>query len=212
MKNSLLAALVIITFYSCSEVENQQKLPVLGRERIVEREVNGQKVYDTIQHQIADFAFFNQDSSLVTNETLAGKVYVADFFFTSCPTICPIMKKEMLRVYDAYEDSAEVMIVSHTIDPEYDTVGLLRQYASSLGVSSEKWHFLTGDQDEIYELGEQSYMSIMAEDEDAPGGYIHSGAFLLVDKQGRIRSVVDGTVTEQVDLLIKDIARLLNED
>ncbi len=204
-------ALIFVLVSACAKVENKHKLPVLGRPEIVERQENGQTVFDTIPHQIADFAFVDQDSALITNGTFADQVYVADFFFTSCPTICPIMKRSMLRIYDTYKDSTEVALLSHTIDPEYDTVSLLREYAENLGVETSKWHFVTGDQDEIYEIGEQSYLSIMAEDEDAPGGYIHSGALILIDKDRRIRAVVDGTVDEQVDLLIKDIGRLLNE-
>jgi len=192
-------------------VQNYHKLPVLGRPKIVEKTVNGEQVYDTIPHTIANFAFVNQDSSLITNETFEDKVYVADFFFTSCPTICPLMKKQMLRIYDAYKDSAGVSLLSHTIDPEYDTVGLLKQYAQDLGVESSKWHFVTGIQDEIYDLGERSYLSVMDEDEAAPGGFIHSGALILVDKDRRIRSIADGTVPEQVDILIQDIKTLLEE-
>ena len=117
----------------------------------------------------------------------------------------------MLRIYDEYESNPEVAILSHTIDPKHDTVAVLRDYAERLGVSSTKWHFVTGDQDDIYEISESSYMVTAAEDSNEPGGYIHSGAFLLVDKERRIRGVYDGTVPEQVDLLIKDINRLLKE-
>jgi len=211
MRKNLDILILLFVLLSCAEVKNAHKLPVLGRPEIVEREENGQTIYDTIPHTINDFAFVNQDSSLVTNETFEDQVYVADFFFTSCPTICPIMKKQMLRIYAAYEDSTNVALLSHTIDPEYDTVGLLSEYAGNLGVSSEKWHFVTGDQDDIYEIGETSYLSVMAEDDAAPGGFIHSGALILVDKDRKIRSIADGTVPEQVDLLIKDIALLLKE-
>lgn len=202
--------LFLVLVASCSEVQKETELPIMGRSMVVDREVNGQLVKDTVPHTIADFAFLNQDSMLVSNETFENQVYVADFFFTSCPTICPKMKAQMLRIYDTYKDTSEVALLSHTIDPTYDTVGLLKTYASNLGVSSNKWHFVTGDQDEIYEIGEKSYLSVMAEDADAPGGFIHSGALILVDKERRIRSVVDGTVPEQVDILIKDIQKLLN--
>lgn len=211
MNRILYSVLLTLLVLACSEVENYHKLPVLGRPQIVEKMIDGEKTYDTIPHTIANFAFVNQDSSLITNETFDDKVYVADFFFTSCPTICPLMKKQMLRIYDAYVDSAEVALLSHTIDPEYDTVGLLKQYAENLGVQSSKWHFVTGIQDEIYDLGERSYLSVMDEDEDAPGGFIHSGALILVDKERRIRSIADGTVPEQVDILIQDIKKLLEE-
>lgn len=207
-KLSIVIGAVIIAL-GCTEVKNVADLPVLGRERIVKRMEGDREIWDTIPHSIANFAFLNQDSVWITNESLIGKIYVADFFFTSCPTICPTMKQQMLRVYDAYKENDQVAIVSHTIDPEYDTVGLLSAYAEQLGVSSQTWHFLTGDKNELYELGETSYMVVADEDPDAPGGFIHSGAFLLVDKERRIRGVYDGTEPVQVDILIKDIRKLL---
>ncbi|MEQ8239219.1 MAG: SCO family protein [Cyclobacteriaceae bacterium] len=207
-KNLWISVFILFAALSCSEVNSKFELPILGRDKIVEKEVDGRIVFDTIPHRIADFQFVDQDSSIITNETFKGQVYVADFFFTTCPTICPVMKQQMLRVYEAYEDDPEVALLSHTIDPKYDTVELLADFARKLGVKSEKWHFVTGVQEEIYEIGEESYMVIANEDETAPGGYIHSGAFLLIDQNRRVRGVYDGTVPEQVDLLIKDIKRL----
>lgn len=206
----LLALLLWTTLIvaGCNPVKSSYELPILGRKEFVEKEVNGQTVTDTLYHTIAPFEFLDQDSTIITNATFNNQVYVADFFFTSCPTICPVMKQQMLRVYQAYENDPEVAIISHTIDPTHDTVALLKDFAQKLGVSSSKWHFVTGDKDEIYDLGEQSYMVVANEDEEAPGGYIHSGAFLLIDKKGRIRGVYDGTVAEQVDVLINDIKRL----
>lgn len=183
--------------------ENRQKLPIYG-----EKEINGS---DTVYHTIGDFTLVNQDSTVVTRETLQGKIYVADFFFTSCRTICPIMKTQMMRVYEAFKEDPEVAIVSHTIDPEYDTVGLLRHYANRLGVSSKTWHFLTGNKDSIYYLAQTSYFITAMEDEAEPDGFIHSGAFLLIDKEGRIRGKYDGTKSEEVDKLIQDIEILKGE-
>lgn len=203
----LLASLTLLAF-SCKKPQSEAELPIFGRKEVVEREVNGKMVQDTLYHTISTFEFVNQDSAIVTNATFDNKVYVADFFFTSCPTICPRMKTQMLRVYEAFNESEEVAILSHTIDPEYDSVALLADYAARLGVSSDVWHFVTGDKDKIYDIAERSYMVEADADEQAPGGFIHSGAFLLVDKNGRIRGVYDGTIPEQVDLLIKDIKKL----
>ena len=194
---------LLIILIACDQQTSSERLPVLGNTVYEEN--------DTIYHTIQDFQLVDQDSSIVTNETFNDKIYVADFFFTSCPTICPKMKAQMLRVYGKFEDNPEVAILSHTIDPTYDTVALLKDYAERLGVSSDKWKFVTGDQDDIYDLAEKSYMSIADEDADAPGGYIHSGAFLLVDKNRRIRGFYDGTVPEQVDVLMNDIEKLLKE-
>lgn len=180
--------------------QEKQALPYLGN-----HDINGQ---DTVYHTIPDFAFVNQDSNMVTNETFEGKVYLADFFFISCPTICPRVKKQMLRIYDKYKDEEELMLLSHTIDPERDTVGRLKQYAQNLGVDDGKWMFVTGEQDRIYEIADD-YMSIAREDPEAPGGFDHSGWILLIDKEGHIRSFADGTKAEKVDQLMKDMDWLL---
>ncbi|MEQ9425535.1 MAG: SCO family protein [Cyclobacteriaceae bacterium] len=202
--------LTLLIAVSCS-APKQKKLPVLGRSQILERVEKGETVYDTIPHTIADFRFLNQDSAWVTNQSLDDNIYVADFFFTSCPSICPIMKSQLIRVHEEFKGQEDLKLVSYSIDPEYDTVAVLKEYAKALGVSSSKWHFLTGPKEEIYELGEGSYMVTTAEDESAPGGFLHSGAFLLVDKERRIRGVYDGTVPEQVDNLMDDIRALSEE-
>jgi protein SCO1/2 len=121
------------------------------------------------------------------------------------------MKKQMLRVYEAFENNNEVAFLSHTIDPEYDTVALLHEYAQRLGVKSDKWHFVTGEKDAIYETAQKSYMVTADEDSNAPGGFIHSGAFILVDKDRRIRGIYDGTKPEEVDQMMQDMQRLLQE-
>lgn len=206
---SLLTLLLIITFLSsCGESSNQE-LPVLGRKEY--KEVSGK--IDTIYHTIPDFSFVDQDSMIVTEETLAGKIYVADFFFGTCPTICPVMKQQMLRVYDQFKENPQFAILSHTIDPEHDTVAYLKNYSMNIGVPDNKtWHFLTGNKDEIYKIGsEEGYMVPVGEDGDAPGGFIHSGAFLLVDKDRRIRGIYDGTKSLDVDELMNDIPKLLAE-
>ncbi len=205
----ILVILVIIT--GCQTSNKNDTLPYLGRKEIkVINTPDGQK-QDTIYHTIDDFSFVDQDSMVVTNDTFRDKIYVADFFFTTCPTICPLMKAEMLRVYDKFLDEDGFMILSHTIDPDYDTVGVLRDFAGKLGVTSDKWHFVTGNKEKIYEIGQTSYMVTAMEDKDEPGGYIHSGAFILVDKERRVRGLYDGTSEKDVNRLINDIPRLLKE-
>ncbi len=151
---SIDAAVSFLLFAFCLQLsactpKQDPALPIFG-----EREVVGT---DTVYHTIADFKFVDQDSAEITNETYKDKIYVADFFFTSCRTICPIMKTQMLRVYEAIENDPDVLLLSHTIDPEYDTVGLLRDFANSLGVKSDKWHFVTGNKEEIYKIAQTSY-------------------------------------------------------
>lgn len=187
---------------SCSK-KKDEKLPILG-----EREIVGN---DTLYHTIANFEFVDQDSNLVTNNTFRNKIYVADFFFTSCRTICPIMKTQMLRVYDSIQNDNNILLLSHTIDPEYDTVALLHDFADRLGVKSDKWHFVTGIKDSIYKIAQTSYFATAMEDKTEPDGFIHNGAFLLIDKERRIRGKYDGTRDEDVNRLLSDIKKLEKE-
>ncbi|MBS1559559.1 MAG: SCO family protein [Bacteroidetes bacterium] len=179
------------------------RLPFFG-----ERTFNGK---DTLYHTIAPFQFIDQDSVAITNATFKDKIYVADFFFTSCRTICPIMKTQMLRVYEATQNMPDVLILSHTIDPEYDTVALLHDYANRLDVKSSRWHFVTGAKDSIFKIAQTSYFATAMEDKTEPDGFIHSGAFLLIDKKGRLRGKYDGAREEDVNRLIGDIKILRQE-
>ncbi|MEK6782002.1 MAG: SCO family protein [Bacteroidota bacterium] len=200
MKYLVLFTLNLLLF-SCTTKENS--LPIFGERNVVGR--------DTVYHKIAHFEFVDQDSAIITNDTFKDKIYVADFFFTSCRTICPIMKTQMLRVYDTIQNSTDVLLLSHTIDPEFDSVALLHDFAERLGVESRKWHFVTGPKDSIYKIAQTSYFATAMEDKTEPDGFIHSGAFLLMDKSARIRGKYDGTKEEDVNRLIGDIARLRKE-
>lgn len=193
---ALLATVILST--ACEP----ESLPILGKREVV----NG----DTVYHAIPDFRFVDQDSQEVTNATFAGKAYVVDFFFISCPTICPKVKKQMLRIYEQYQDEDRLAFLSHTIDPKRDTVARLNLYATNLGVSSERWHLVTGDKDSIYGIADD-YFSIAIEDPTAPGGFDHSGRLILVDANRHIRSFCDGTDPEDVDRFMKDIDLLLKE-
>jgi protein SCO1/2 len=208
MVNGVMTMLYFLLFAFCfllagCTAKKEEKLPVLG-ERVVEGK-------DTVYHVIPNFNFTDQDSTAVTNETFKGKIYVADFFFTSCRTICPIMKTQMLRVYDSIQHYPDVLLLSHTIDPEYDTVALLHDFAKRLDVKSDKWHFVTGVKDSIYHVAQTGYFATAMEDKSEPDGFIHSGAFLLIDKERRIRGKYDGTKDEDVNRLLADIGRLRKE-
>jgi protein SCO1/2 len=197
----LLIALATVLFSSCKQKETA--LPIYGN-----RDFNGK---DSVFHTIAPFSFVDQDSAIITNDTFKDKIYVADFFFTSCRTICPKMKTQMKRVYDETANDPDVKLLSHTIDPEYDSVGLLHNYANMLGVSSDRWHFVTGVRDSIYKIAQTSYLSMAKEDKNEPDRFVHSGAFILVDKQARVRGIYDGTREADVDRLLKDIGKLRKE-
>lgn len=208
IKNKVLrlACVIVVagSLFLTSCVPKNEKLPIFGQ-----REVVGT---DTVYHTIAPFSFVDQDSAEITNTTFKDKIYVADFFFTSCRTICPIMKSQMLRVYEVTKDMPDVLLLSHTIDPEYDTVALLHDFAQRLEVESNKWHFVTGAKDSIYKIAQTSYFATAMEDKSEPDGFIHSGAFLLIDKSGRIRGKYDGTKEEDVNRLIIDIKKLMQDE
>jgi len=191
---------------------SDSKLPIIGERDTIERVTeDGQTVVDTIYHVIPDFSFIDQDSNTVTQKTVEGKIYISDFFFTSCPTICPVMKKQMLKIYKAIADDPEVMILSHTIDPRHDTPAVLKKYAEELGVTGNKWLFLTGEKEKIYEIGQRGYLVSAKEDENEPGGFIHNGAFMLIDKNRNIRGMYDGTTDEGAEKLLKDLKKLKTE-
>lgn len=177
-------------------------LPILGQAKVVDGK--------TIQHHIRDFEFINQDSQLVNNGTFADKAYVVDFFFISCPTICPKLTKQMLRIHDRFAADGRLMLLSHSIDTRYDTIPRLKAYAENLGVSSDKWHFVTGEKDAIFSITED-YFSVAFEDSDAPGGFDHSGYIVLVDPDGHVRAYANGTDPDSVDDFMHDIERLLAE-
>jgi protein SCO1 len=199
LKQLLLPGLAALLF-SCGAPE--APLPIIGNRDVVDG--------DTIYHTVPDFSFINQDSQLVNNATFEGKAYVVDFFFTHCPTICPAVTKQMLRIHDEFKNEDRLLLLAHSIDPKRDTVDRLKEYASSMGVSSDKWHFVTGDKDELYAIADD-YFSIAVENPDVPGGFDHSGRIILVDTKRRVRSFCDGTDPKSVDKFLKDIRVLLLE-
>lgn len=205
---SLFLALATIAVASCQS--NTATLPIYGQREPVEKIVDGKTVTDTIYHTIPPFKFLNQDSVSITDKTYENKVYIANFFFTHCPSICPTMNRNLLKVYEQYKDSDQVYFLSHSIDFKYDQPYVLKEYANKLGVSNDHWNFVTGSKAEIYGLANQ-YLVYTAEDKNAPGGYDHQGYLVLIDKQKRIRGAYDGTNDEQVAKLQKELAILLEE-
>ncbi len=209
LKNVVLGVSLISLMSGCSDAP--KTLPYLGEKSFKTTMVNGKPVTDTLYHSIPDFSFTNQDSLTLTQKDVTGKIYIADFFFTTCPTICPKMKAQMLRVYEKYKTNPQVMILSHTIDPRHDTPSVLKEFRTNLGVTGNSWQMVTGDKMKIFEIGQKSYMVTAVDDPTQPGGVVHSGAFILVDKNRHIRGIYDGTVPDKVDRLLTDIDILLQE-
>jgi protein SCO1/2 len=157
-------------------------------------------------HKIAPFELLNQNGDTITQQDYTGKIYVADFFFTTCPTICPIMTKNMLLVQEEFKNDPEVMILSHSVTPEIDSVHVLKKYAIKKGVLDRKWNLVTGDRKQIYDLARKSYLAAKENKYGGEYALIHTENFLLVDKEGRLRSrSYDGTSVEDVLQLIEDI-------
>ncbi len=199
----ILASFFATLFTACFQTATDRPLPILG-----ERDIS--PAGDTIYPTIPDFQFIDQDGQIVNNATFAGKAYVVDFFFIHCPTICPKVKANGLRVYNKFKDNDGVLMLSHSIDVRNDTVAALKHHAEKLGISSKKWHLVTGDHDAIYGIAD-NYFSVATEDPSAPGGFDHSGRMILVDKNRHVRSFCDGTNAESVDKFMLDIERLLKE-
>jgi protein SCO1 len=202
--------LITAMLCSCSNPDSQ-KLPILGARKPVEKTVDGKTLVDTVYKTIPSFSLVNQDSTEITNRDFDKKIYVADFFFISCPDVCPVIQRNMLKVYKKYKNNGEVKLLSHTIDPKHDAPYRLKQYAKKLGVEGTQWEFLWGDKQSIYSLAKNDYMVSVDDDTKGPGGFAHEGYLVLVDEQKRMRGVYDGTNDKEVDKLMKDMDILLQE-
>jgi len=207
---STLILAVILFLSACKE---NRKLPIYGmRETKEVKNSDGTMGVDTVYQTIPDFRFLNQDSVYITNAQFKGKVYVADFFFTSCSTICPVMHRNLKTVFDEFKNNPDVMFLSHTIDFKYDTPSVLKKYAEKLGVDGPKWQFVFGTKDSVYTLAEKSYLVSVQQDSSDKQGYVHQGYLVLIDKDRKIRGAYDGTDPGQVAQLKKDIPVLLAEE
>ncbi len=206
MKYNLLIISVLFAIYSCKNINStgqaSTQLPYYGNHQIA----GG----DTSRYRIPAFEMVDQDSQLITNASFKGKIYITDFFFTSCQTICPKVKKQMLRIYERYADEERLALLSHSIDTKRDTVPKLKKYAAQLEVESGRWHFVTGKRDHIYEMAD-AYFITAQEDPSAPGGFDHSGKIILVDGDGHVRGHADGTDEASVTKFFKTIDQLLDE-
>lgn len=205
----LISAAAVIMFYNV--LKPQKKLPIFQPNM-----VKFQLVDSTIQHikrfhKISSFELVNQNNQTVTNEFYDGKIYIADFFFTTCPGICPIMKDNMIDLQEEFLDDDQVYLLSHTVTPEIDSVSVLKDYSIEKGVLDYKWNMVTGDKKQIYELARKSYL--VAEDIETSSEYdmIHTENFVLIDPERRIRGFYDGTDKESIKQLVKDVYILKQE-
>ncbi|RYY07264.1 MAG: SCO family protein [Sphingobacteriaceae bacterium] len=211
MKKIFRAMIVLVVFAACNN-KNTTKLPIYGERQPITKTIDGKQVTDTVYATIPPFSFLDQERKTVTENNLKGKIYVADFFFTSCPSICPTMQRNMFTVFKAYEGKPDFKLVSFTIDPRHDTIPVLKTYAEKLGAKADQWYFLLGKKEEVYQLAEKNYLVSVSEDGRAPGGFVHQGWLVLVDKKGRVRGAYDGTDVKQVKQLIVDVQVLMDEE
>jgi protein SCO1/2 len=205
----ILSIIIISLFYDALKPEKRLRI-------YQPSDVNNELVDESMQHirkyhTIAPFKLINQNGDTITNANYDGKIYIADFFFTTCPTICPIMTGNMVEIQKKIVDDPSVMLLSHSVTPVIDSVPQLKKYALEKGVIDEKWNLVTGDKKQIYELARKSYLAVKNDGDGGPYDMIHTENFILVDKEKRIRGFYDGTNQEEIEKLLNDLTILKQE-
>jgi protein SCO1/2 len=209
--NSFSSLFLVFILVSCSAInEKKRVLPFIGNYDIEYKLIDGKEVSDTVYPTIPYFYFLNDDSVIVKSTDMKGKIWVADFFFTTCPTICPTMTKNMQKLNTDTKDlHDDLQFISISINPQHDTPSTLKRYREHYKATASNWQFFTGKEAETHQLGIENFQIFAGRDDESEGGYAHSGAFTLVDKEGFVRGVYLGTDEKQVIQLEKDIRKLL---
>lgn len=204
----LLPSIFYLLLYSGKH--NFHRLEFIGPKEAV---LNDDGKYDTIYHQIPYFEFINQDGNKITRDDLLGHVYITDFFFATCPTICPKMTTNMSYLQDKFKDNKNLRFLSITVNPEHDSVSVLKEYTKKVHADTKSWDFVTGNKDSIYDIAFNGFFVSTQRDSIAPGGFLHSGMLILVDKNAHIRGYFDGTTHKEIkEKLIDAIDILYKED
>ena len=205
----ILSMIIIFIFYNILKVDPVLPIyqPASVNPDLVDSTLLDQRKY----HTIADFSLINQNGDTITQDDYKDKIYVADFIFTTCQTICPIMTNHMAEIQKKIMDDDDVMLLSHSVTPEIDSVEQLKRYAKEKGVVDSKWNLVTGDKKQIYELARKSYMAVKTVGNGDKYDMIHTENFMLIDKKRQIRGYYDGTKPEEIDRLLKDIKILKKE-
>ena len=206
----IISIIIISLIYRTLNV--YQPLPVYQPAMVSTDLVDSTLQYKKKYHKIADFSLANQNGDTITQEDYDGKIYVADFFFTTCQTICPIMTDHMVTIQNEILDDDEVMLLSHSVTPEIDSVAQLKRYAIEKGVIDSKWNLVTGEKKQIYDLARKSYLAVKDIGDGGPFDMIHTENFMLIDKKRQIRGFYDGTDAEDMEKLLDDIAHLKKEE
>ncbi|GAA0737763.1 MULTISPECIES: SCO family protein [Flavobacteriaceae] len=205
----IVSAIIISIFYSILKPKKVLPIyqPAMVNYEMVDSTIQHQKKY----HKIADFSLTNQNGQTITQNDYKDKIYVADFFFTTCQTICPIMTDHMYKIQKEIIDDDEVMLLSHSVTPKIDSVAQLKRYAKQKGVNDKKWNLVTGDKKQIYELARKSYLAVKTVGSGDEYDMIHTENFMLIDKKRQIRGFYDGTKPEDITQLLEDIETLKQE-
>jgi protein SCO1/2 len=206
---AIISIIIVSIIYNTLNV--YQPLPIYQPTMITAELVDSTIQYQKKYHKIADFSLINQNGNTVTQNDYKDKIYVADFFFTTCQTICPIMTDHMAQIQEEIISDNEVMLLSHSVTPEIDTPEQLKRYAIEKGVNDAKWNLVTGDKKRIYKLARKSYLAVKDNPHAGPYDMVHTENFMLIDKKRQIRGFYDGTKPEDIDKLLKDIEHLKKE-
>lgn len=202
----VLSAVIVTAIYSLLKPE--ASLPIYQPDMVNAELVDSTVQYVRKYHTIADFELVNQNGDTVTQKDYKNKIYVADFFFTTCQTICPIMTDHMAKIQEKLKDDDEILLLSHTVTPEIDTVAQLKRYAKEKGVIDSKWNLVTGNKKQIYDLARKSYLVSKTQGDGGKYDMIHTENFVLVDKDRQIRGFYDGTDADAITTLLSDIEKL----
>ena len=212
----LVCAAITIAYVMTLDKQSVKTLPIIQPKDVKKEMVDPELLQIGMGHRIGDFTLLNKYGESITLEKVKGKVFVAEYFFTTCGTICPKMTEQMTRVQERFRGNDEVKILSFTVNPDYDTVQVLLEYAQKYGVEKDQWHFLTGSKEELYRLARKSFFVLKPAEAinlgDAGSDFIHTNNFILVDQQLRIRGYYDGTSISEVNELMEDIELLLSLD
>ena len=209
MTLAIISAVILTLFYNA--LKPQEKLPIYQPAMVNYELVDSSLQHIKKYHKIAPFSLINQNGLNITDNDYSNKIYVADFFFTTCPSICPKMTANMGLIQEDIRTDNQVLLLSFSVTPEIDSVAQLKRYAIEKGVIDSKWNLLTGDKKEIYELARKSYLAVKTSGDGGEHDMIHTENFILVDPEQRIRGFYDGTDTTAMDELLSDI-RVLQEE
>lgn len=205
----VISIIIIILIYNT--LNTYKPLDIYAPARVSTELVDSTLQYKKKYHTIADFSLTNQNGKTITQKDYKNKIYVADFFFTTCQTICPVMTDNMVEIQKEILNDDEVMLLSHSVTPEIDTVAQLKRYAIKKGINDKKWNLVTGDKKQIYELARKSYLAVKDNPYAGPYDMVHTENFMLIDKKKQIRGFYDGTKSEDIDRLLSDIKHLKKE-